>query len=47
MGCKYSIFTVRQGDTPGIQRRQVFQVDTVRCGVYQGCMGVISRVYGV
>ena len=30
---------MRQGDTLGIQRRQVFQVNTVRCGVYQGCMG--------
>ena len=46
MGCKYSIFTVRQGDTLGIQRRQVFQVNTVRCGVYQGCMGCNTKGVG-
>ena len=46
MGCKYSIFTVRQGDTLGIQRRQVFHVNTARCGVYQGYMGCNTKGVG-
>ena len=55
-GVNIPFFTARQGDTLGIQRRQDFHVNTVRCKVYtkgvgcniKECMGCnIEGVWGV